>query len=297
MTDLSRLSLPVRLLLLLAGTATVTGLSYLTGRFVVPLTDLLDRKMILAFNPDHYLPGFDQLFRAVSDHTMLLISVSIISWSIAYGLWRLFPRGRTALAVVLGVETLALAGFAIANRLIPNSTYTGVLLLLTLGVLACMGATTYAFYTLPPERMTAVTRLYGLILITVLLTNPLATDWLKKTIARPRPMNALNENWNTQLRPVPDELVRGANSFPSGHTSSTFALLTPVFWFVRDRRVRLGLMTWCVLQGMSRVYTVAHFPLCCLVGGVLGFTIGTMVFFLLGGPSLRRDAVPTPLRS
>jgi membrane-associated phospholipid phosphatase len=131
-------------------------------------------------------------------------------------------------------------------------------------------------------------RMFWLALLSVYLTDFVATDYLKEAVARPRPLNGANKPWNEQVRIIPDEVLRGNNSYPSGHTSSTFALLTPYFWYTRKRKVRAGLMTWCVLQGFSRVYTAAHFPFCCLMGALLGFGVGTLVFFTLGGPALRK---------
>jgi membrane-associated phospholipid phosphatase len=43
------------------------------------------------------------------------------------------------------------------------------------------------------------------------------------------------------------------------------------------------MMGWAGLLGFSRVYTAAHFPFCCIMAGVLGFSVGTLVFFCTGG--------------
>ncbi len=132
--------------------------------------------------------------------------------------------------------------------------------------------------------------LFWLVLLSALSTGVFATDKIKASVARPRPLSGHNEPWNEGLRIVPDEVLRGSNSFPSGHTSGTFSLLTPFFWYVRDRRGRAGILGWGLLQGFSRIYTVAHFPFDVLMGGLLGFGVGTLVFFTLGGPALRGPA-------
>ena len=291
MPDITRLPLPLRIVLLVTGAAAISGVVYLAGVYLVPLTDPIDKQLTAAFNPDAYLPGVDQIFRAITDYTTFLIAVPLISWLVAAGLLRLLPRLRPALAAILGVETLVVFAVAVfTDKLWPNSTYTGVNVLFYLGILAAFGSTAYYFHSLRLDQVRRVTRLFGLVLVSALLFNLPATNTIKSEIARPRPMNDAHKPWNESLRTIPDELVRGASSFPSGHTSSSFALLTPIFWFVSDRRARAGLAAWAIMQGLSRVYTVAHFPFCCAMGGLLGFTIGTLVFFLLGGPALRDQA-------
>ena len=88
-------------------------------------------------------------------------------------------------------------------------------------------------------------------------------------------------------------VLKDNNSFHSVHTSGTFALLAPFFEFPRDRRVRAGLMLWATLQGIGGGYTAAHFPFCVLMGGLLGFGMGTLIFFTLWGPSLWPDREKT----
>ena len=52
-------------------------------------------------------------------------------------------------------------------------------------------------------------------------------------------------------------------------------------------------MLWATLQGVGRVYTAAHFPFCVFMGGLLGFGMGTLIFFALWGPSLWPDREKT----
>lgn len=291
------ISILLRLLILAAGFAALSGLVYAGGIFLVPKVDPLDKIISAACNPDEYLPGADQFIRALTDYTNFLILAPYLSWMIAYGLYRLLPRFKKGLAAFLGVETIILAVLAAAGRIFHNKTYTGANVLLVLGILAAFGGAAYMFYKMEAPAMRRFARLFWLILLSGYLTDAVATQRIKAAIARPRPLNDANKPWNESLRVVPDEELKGANSYPSGHTSGTFALLTPLFWFIRDRRGRAGLLTWSVLQGFSRVYTVAHFPFCCLMGGILGFGTGTLVFFTLGGPSLRAPAEPPKAES
>ena len=282
----------VRLLMLGVGFVCLRWVLYLAGIGLVPLTDPWDKAVLAACNPDHYVPVLDEFIRALTDYTNFLIVAPILSWLIARGLFRLFPRFKMLFVGILASETVILAVLAALGKLWPNKTYVGVNIIEVIAILAAFGLVAFLFYKLDGDAMRCLSVACGLALLSGTITDFGITNPIKKAVARPRPLNDANKPWNEQVRVIPDELQRGNNSFPSGHTSGTFALLTPLFWFTRDRRVRAGLLTWATLQGFSRVYTAAHFPFCCLMGGLLGFSMGTLVFFVLGGRSLWKQPEP-----
>ncbi len=196
----------------------------------------------------------------------------------------LLPQKKSVLTVVFAVAAAVL--FAVMYKNWENKTYVGANVLLVLMSVAAFGTFIWMFRTMDDDTMRRFSLVFWLVLLSGLLTDMGITEPIKNTIQRPRPLNDANKPWNESIRPIPDEILHGNNSFPSGHTSGTFALLTPLFWFARDRRVRAGLMLWATLQGVGRVYTAAHFPFCVLMGGLLGFWMGTLIFFTLWGPSL-----------
>jgi membrane-associated phospholipid phosphatase len=281
------LKVVVRLAALAGGFAVVSGLVYAAGLWLVPLTDGADKAILAACNPDSYAPGLDQFFRAVSDYSNFLILLPFLSWTLATLIYTLLPKLKIFVAGLLAAETVTFAVLAAMGKIWPNKTYVGVNVLLVLAILAAFGLAAYLFYRLDRSAIRRLTGVFGLMFFSGLLTDLGATSRIKEAVARPRPLNDAHKPWNEQVRIIPDEVLRGRNSYPSGHTTGTFSLLTPLFWYVRDRRGRAGLLGWATLQGMSRVYTAAHFPFCCLMGGLLGFTVGTLVFFMLGGPALR----------
>jgi len=191
------------------------------------------------------------------------------------------------LAGLLAVETVVMFGLWMSGMLYWNEGLPGVNFLLLPIMLAAFAAVVAAFYKLDDFRLSRYVRVFWLVLLSVLLAATLATSRTKDSIARPRPLSDAYTPWNEVLRPIPEETLKGNSSYPSGHTSGTFALLTPLFWWVRGRRARGAIFGLCVLQGVSRIYTVAHFFTDVLMGGLLGFGTGTLVFFLLGGPALR----------
>ena len=69
------------------------------------------------------------------------------------------------------------------------------------------------------------------------------------------------------------------SSFPSAHTSTSFASAVPLF---RGKRL-WGILGCCfaALVGFSRLYLYVHFPSDVLVGAVLGIGVGLLSSFLI----------------
>jgi membrane-associated phospholipid phosphatase len=101
---------------------------------------------------------------------------------------------------------------------------------------------------------------------------------LKFIFSHPRPITFLEgQGVMNQMTLVNDYILRGMNSFPSGHTMSAFALYSGLaFHFPKHKNWQIGLLVVAILVGVSRVYLVAHFPEDVLLGSALG------VFIALG---------------
>jgi len=67
------------------------------------------------------------------------------------------------------------------------------------------------------------------------------------------------------------------NSFPSGHTSATFAFFTALLLIMREKKY-LPLLIIPVLVGISRIMLDVHFPIDVFIGALLGIIIGFLVF-------------------
>jgi len=77
------------------------------------------------------------------------------------------------------------------------------------------------------------------------------------------------------------ELHGGATSFPSGHTTSAFALFTfTALCLPYKRTVAALLFAAAFLTGISRIYLVQHFLKDVYAGAILGLFIG-MVFYVV----------------
>jgi membrane-associated phospholipid phosphatase len=206
----------------------------------------------------------------------------------------LLPRleAKRWIVICLMAETILLLACWAAGLLWWNKGLPGANYLLLIALCAALAGMVLAFHRMPDTTIARFGRLFWLVLLCIVLVELGATNRLKEAIGRPRPLNDANAPWNAVMRPIPEETLRGNNSFPSGHVSGTFGLITPLFWWLRDRRARAGLLLWGGLQGVSRIYTAAHFLSDCVMGAALGFGTGTLVFFLLGGPALRGPAPP-----
>jgi membrane-associated phospholipid phosphatase len=101
---------------------------------------------------------------------------------------------------------------------------------------------------------------------------------LKFIFSHPRPITFLEEQGIMgQMTLVNDYILRGMNSFPSGHTMSAFALYSGLaLHFPKHKSWQKGLLVIAILVGVSRVYLVAHFPEDVLLGSAIG------VFIALG---------------
>lgn len=69
--------------------------------------------------------------------------------------------------------------------------------------------------------------------------------------------------------------VPGSHSFPSGHTTSSFACATVIAALAP--RLAIPAFVLAAAIGFSRVYVGVHYPLDVLAGAVLGISIGLLL--------------------
>ena len=94
---------------------------------------------------------------------------------------------------------------------------------------------------------------------------------LKPLVARPRPFIQ---------NPAFELLINapGGFSFPSGHTASSFTVVTTLFCFKHKLWIPTGILA--VLIAFSRLYLYVHFPSDVLAGIVIGITFSAVCYFL-----------------
>ncbi|MEM1340608.1 MAG: phosphatase PAP2 family protein [Bacteroidota bacterium] len=120
----------------------------------------------------------------------------------------------------------------------------------------------------------ATYRLLTLLLLVVFITT--LTHWVKLGIARPRPNNELALNTVIRVLKSPTDF-----SFFSGHASSSFAITTLIYLFLRHHRKWVVIFfIWPVLFSLSRIFVGVHYPIDIISGAVVGLLSGALFFTL-----------------
>ncbi len=117
------------------------------------------------------------------------------------------------------------------------------------------------------------TRKIGLCMGLALLLNYLLGNvFLKNVIARTRPYNV-----NTEVTLLIDKLK--SYSFPSGHTSSSFAAATAIF--ICNKKIGVPALVLAAIIAFSRLYLYVHYPTDVLGGAVLGVVVAIFACFMV----------------
>lgn len=113
-----------------------------------------------------------------------------------------------------------------------------------------------------------VWRQRGLLVLLALGANAVLCNlFLKPMVGRIRPYDLLG--YEILIPPVGDP------SFPSGHTSASFAAAAALYAI--DRRWGTAAYFFAVLMGFSRLYLGVHFPTDVLAGAVIGVFMAKLV--------------------
>ena len=67
-------------------------------------------------------------------------------------------------------------------------------------------------------------------------------------------------------------------SFPSGHTTSTCAVLFALIFKYKNKLLTIVLAICCFLVGFSRIYVGVHYPLDILAGAIVGISSAYLVY-------------------
>ena len=105
---------------------------------------------------------------------------------------------------------------------------------------------------------------------------------LKRLVRRPRPYRAL-DGVDARDRQFMGDEVFDPHSFPSGHTSTAFAIATSLSLSYPEWYVAAPALAWAGAVGVSRVWHGVHYPSDVLVGAGVGAGAAFVVHLLLPG--------------
>ena len=122
-------------------------------------------------------------------------------------------------------------------------------------------------------------RKLGVLMLLSFLLSGLLAQSIKRIEARPRP--GLHFQNPDIIHRVDDVLLKGKNSFPSGHTTTAFATFSLLAFATRNKFVQFLYFAIAVTIGYSRIYLGQHFAEDVLMGAAVGFLSSYFLTWLL----------------
>jgi membrane-associated phospholipid phosphatase len=111
--------------------------------------------------------------------------------------------------------------------------------------------------------------------LTAFLGSALCTQILKNVFSMPRPKQFFSPGQYTNF--IDGITQVGYSSFPSGHTTSIFALVTMLALFEKNKKFNALYLLPAVAVGYSRIYLGQHFLGDVLVGSWVGIVLAVLV--------------------
>lgn len=120
---------------------------------------------------------------------------------------------------------------------------------------------------------------YGILTVSCFLLSGIVAQLIKRSVKMPRPGKVFsgNPDWYT----LPDYHIHGNYSFPSGHTTTSFALMVVLYYIFPSQRKNPLFFILACLCGYSRIYLSQHWAGDVFVGALLGtlVSIGVIYWF------------------
>lgn len=137
-------------------------------------------------------------------------------------------------------------------------------------------------------------------LLVCFIIGGLAADTIKEFVSRQRPwwfyhnQHMAGKFLNVIVYRVPGLPVLKVYGFPSGHTTTSFAMATvATLLFSRSNKALVALLWFAALSiALSRIYLAYHWPLDVLGGSILGVVSAFISMKICRNYSLKRNANP-----
>ena len=133
-------------------------------------------------------------------------------------------------------------------------------------------------------------RRIGLMALASFALSSLTSELLKNLVFSnsPRPLKFF-EHSTYHYHIIEGLEIHSINSFPSGHTTTAFAMFS-LLTFLDDRKERgLICLLLAILTGYSRVYLFQHFVEDAYVGSLIGTTSSVIIYLLMDGWVRKKD--------
>lgn len=130
-----------------------------------------------------------------------------------------------------------------------------------------------------------------LILASFLLSGAIA-QLIKSYYPSPRPFLFFTENHLAYSYFIQGITLHNFHSFPSGHTTSVFAMVASISFLIRNKAYSILLLLAALIIGYSRIYLGQHFPEDVMAGMIIGVISATCCYLLLDRffPKWRADS-------
>lgn len=121
-------------------------------------------------------------------------------------------------------------------------------------------------------------RKLGILLILSFLLSGLLAQGIKRLQPQPRPGAYFAQV--DAIHKVDGKLLKGNNSFPSGHTTTAFAMFALLAFASGSFALQLSYFLLALLVGYSRIYLGQHFFADVWAGALLGFASSVWLLWL-----------------
>lgn len=140
---------------------------------------------------------------------------------------------------------------------------------------------------------------WGIICLFTYIASGLLAQFFKKIVFGPLPRPLKYFDGNVDLQGVEGFNNSYIYSFPSGHTTTAFAMFALItILYSGNKTVAIVCFIIAVLTGLSRIYLAQHFTEDVLAGTILGLVCSTFFYFWLEvkQPSfLKKESLNKPL--
>lgn len=128
-------------------------------------------------------------------------------------------------------------------------------------------------------------RFESVVLLISYAASGLIAQLLKRLIESPRPKSYFNNDGLLHL--VDGITLMGSNSFPSGHTTTAFAVATVLAIFTDNIFLQIVFLLLAILVGFSRIYLSQHFPEDVIAGAIIGVITSILCYKILANASIQ----------